>query len=51
MISPQEMGAVDAQLQLANRRRSLDQTGPALLLFMAAGAAGGFGWMRRKRSN
>ncbi|MDD5469927.1 MAG: DUF4215 domain-containing protein [Candidatus Peribacteraceae bacterium] len=51
MISPQEVNAVNAQLLLASRRRDLDKTGPAVLLFMAAGAAGGFGWVRRKRGN
>lgn len=51
MISPQEVDAVNAQLLLANRRRDLDKTGPAAFLFMAAGAAGGFGWVRRKRGN
>lgn len=49
--SPEDINAVTAQVLFANRKRDLDKTGPAALLFLAAGAAGGFGWMRRKRKN
>jgi len=48
--SPVDMGTVQAQLNYAQQRRSLERTGPAAIITAAAGAAAGIGWMRRRRA-